>query len=227
LPTLLTMQFNINSSDVYLFSQKYFEILNGKFKGINLTRITDFDSFYLKQIIDSYMPLVQSLSFRNSILQADRIYDVGFGGGFPLLVLAYIFPNKKFIGIESIAKKARVVSEIANELGISNVSFIHSNLKNLFFDHEKSLITFKAVGVVKEYLAMINSDKPLDVYFYKGPNFIELEGNPLTETYTCWDEICLDPIEIETLEGRYIYGVRKKNVPRGTISKFKNDLVKV
>jgi 16S rRNA G527 N7-methylase RsmG len=42
------------------FSRKYFDLLTTDYAGINLTRITNYDEFVLKQIDDSLAPLYQS-----------------------------------------------------------------------------------------------------------------------------------------------------------------------
>ena len=38
------------------FSQKYLDLLTGPYKDINLTRITEFEEFHDKQIVDSILP---------------------------------------------------------------------------------------------------------------------------------------------------------------------------
>ena len=90
------------------FSKRYFDLLNGEYAGINLTRITDENEFYSKQILDSVEPLRQSKIFNESINKSKLHIDVGFGGGFPLLPLAKSLPSIKFIGFEARAKKVRV-----------------------------------------------------------------------------------------------------------------------
>ena len=51
--------------------------------------------------------------------------DVGTGGGLPGIPLAIMFPECKFHLVDSIGKKIRVAQEIANALGLENVTLRH------------------------------------------------------------------------------------------------------
>ncbi len=53
------------------------------------------------------------------------IMDLGTGGGFPGIPLAILFPEVKFHLVDSIGKKIRVASEIADVIGLENVTFRH------------------------------------------------------------------------------------------------------
>ena len=53
------------------------------------------------------------------------VMDLGTGGGFPGVPLAILFPEVKFHLVDSIGKKIRVASEVANAIGLKNVTFRH------------------------------------------------------------------------------------------------------
>lgn len=53
------------------------------------------------------------------------IMDLGTGGGFPGIPLAILFPEVKFHLVDSIGKKIKVASEVANAIGLKNVTFRH------------------------------------------------------------------------------------------------------
>ena len=92
------------------FSQKYLELLTGEFSGINLTRIDGPEEFYNKQILDSVLPMEKSAVFRNALEKTKILVDIGFGGGFPILPLAFKNLDKKFYGFEKKEKKGKATN---------------------------------------------------------------------------------------------------------------------
>ena len=203
------------------FSEKYFELLNNEYKGINLTRITDFNDFLNKQIIDSIKPIEISEVFKNSLNSNNRLIDVGFGGGFPILPLAKTCPELDFIGIETRGKKVKVVSEIADVLGLGNVNLIHERIENVFID-VPATVSFKAVGKVADFLNKINTNQKLQVFFYKGPNFYTIEKDQIENAKKNWNIIEEIEIDVEGTEKRILIGFENKNVLRGTKQKLVN-----
>jgi len=196
-------------------SKKYLDLLTGEFAGINLTRITDPEEFYQKQIVDSVLPETESKVFKNALEKTKLLVDVGFGGGFPILPLAHNNPDKKFIGFEARAKKAQVVQKIAGYLGLTNVKLKHQRLETVDFDLD-TVITFKGVGKVADYLPLLRTTKTLYVFFYKGPNFYELEDiEDMLETD--WELIEEKSFDVPGTEGRLLLGFKNRKVLRGTI----------
>lgn len=53
------------------------------------------------------------------------IMDLGTGGGFPGIPLAILFPEAKFHLVDSIGKKVKVAAEVADAIGLKNVTFRH------------------------------------------------------------------------------------------------------
>jgi hypothetical protein len=88
------------------FSIRYLNVLKTQLSGLNLTNILDPDEFYQKQILDSILPYQESELFKKSVKETGVVVDVGFGGGFPILPLAKLLPEVKFVGVESRRKKA-------------------------------------------------------------------------------------------------------------------------
>ena len=196
------------------FAEKYLELLTGEFAGINLTRIESPEEFYQKQIIDSVLPQTESKVFKNALEATKLLVDVGFGGGFPILPLAFKNPDKKFIGFDARAKKAQVVQKIANTLGLTNATLRHQRVETIDFDVD-TVITFKAVGKVSEYLPLLRTTKTLYVFFYKGPNFYELEDiEDMLETN--WELIEEKSYDVPGTEGRVLLGFKNRKVLRGT-----------
>jgi 16S rRNA (guanine527-N7)-methyltransferase len=198
------------------FSIRYLEVLKTKLAGLNLTNILDQDEFYNKQILDSVNPYLQSKIFQDHVQKRGIVVDVGFGGGFPILPLAKLLPEIKFIGVESKRKKVDAVSLIASELGLLNVKLIHSRLEDFLFD-VPATITFKAVGTAKDYLPSIHHTTPeVSVFFYKGPSFLELEGGDLSRIEKSWKLLENQEISVPGTQRRFLISFESVNVPRGT-----------
>lgn len=198
------------------FSLRYLQILKTDLAGLNLTNILDEEEFYHKQILDSVNPYLQSKSFQKEVEEKGVVVDVGFGGGFPILPLAKLLPNVKFVGVETRRKKADAVRLIAQKLGLENVTLVHSRLEDFYFDRP-AVITFKAVGTIMDYLPIIqHNSKETSVFFYKGPSFEETEAVHLEDVKSLWKMVSLEEISVPHTQRRCLAYFKAVNVPRGT-----------
>ena len=152
------------------FTQHYLHIIHTKYKGLNLTRIQHEEDFYHKHYLDSVLPLREIPFFRQGLLASQKIIDVGFGGGFPLLPLACELPQKVFHGIEARKKKVDAVTEIAREMGIKNVSISHQRLEETTLETQ-TVFLFRAVGSIADCVKKIPPKHGLTCFFYKGPRY--------------------------------------------------------
>jgi len=205
------------------FSDNLLSYYTGEFAGLNLTRITEPSEFYDKQIIDSLYPFQNLSELAEIAKDAKLIIDVGFGGGFPLIPLAKIFPEKKIIGIDARGKKASAVQTIAQRVGLSNVKCFHARLEEVQIDRD-CIVTFKAVGPIKDLLEMMNVSQKSEVWvvFYKGPKTYELEDVPKKINGS---ELILEKnFGIEDNQRAIFLYKFSRNVPRGT-KKNKNKIV--
>lgn len=89
---------------------------------INVVSRKDIDSIYPHHILHS----LAIAKFLNPV-EGTTIMDLGTGGGLPGIPLAVLWPGCRFHLIDRIAKKLRVASEIAKELGLKNVTFQHGD----------------------------------------------------------------------------------------------------
>lgn len=189
------------------FCKKYLEILETEFKGLNLTRITDPEEFYNKQVLDSLLPLENSEVFLTALEERGILVDVGFGGGFPLLPIAYKYPQFQCVGFDSRRKKVDAVRRMGEMFHMEQLKVFHKRLEDIYFD-KSAVLTFKAVGKIADLLPMISTDQELYVFFYKGPNYSELEQ--FDSVLKDWELIEEKSVNIPGTEGRVLLGFKKK-----------------
>ena len=93
---------------------------------INVVSRKDIDELYLRHVLHS-LAIAKVLKFK----AGSKILDVGTGGGFPGVPLAILFPECSFHLVDSIAKKLKVVDEVVNGLGLTNVKTTHSRVEEI------------------------------------------------------------------------------------------------
>ena len=93
--------------------QSLYEDWNAK---INVISRKDIDELYTRHVLHS-LGIAKIIEFR----PGSKIMDVGTGGGFPGIPLAILHPEVDFYLIDVIAKKIKVVNEVALGLGLKNV----------------------------------------------------------------------------------------------------------
>ena len=94
-------------------------------KDINLTAITDEDRFITEHIADS-----ASILKVPGFDEAESVCDVGTGAGFPGIVIAALSPDKTVTMIDSLAKRLKVIDELAEKAGIGNIRLIHARAED-------------------------------------------------------------------------------------------------
>lgn len=87
---------------------------------INVISRKDMDAFYEHHVLHA-LSIAKFTSFESG----SKIIDVGTGGGFPGIPLAILFPKVEFTLLDSIGKKIKVVSAIAETLQLPNVKTVN------------------------------------------------------------------------------------------------------
>ena len=87
---------------------------------INVISRKDITNLYEHHVLHS-LGIVKVINFTPDT----QIMDLGTGGGFPGIPLAILFPEVQFHLVDSIGKKVKVATEVANAIGLKNVTFRH------------------------------------------------------------------------------------------------------
>ena len=93
---------------------------------INVISRKDMEHLYTRHILHS-LAIARVCSFDAGA----KIVDIGCGGGFPSVPLAIMFPEAEFVGVDSIAKKIRVVEGIIEGAGIENLRAVNCRAEQL------------------------------------------------------------------------------------------------
>lgn len=93
---------------------------------INVISRKDMEHLYTRHILHS-LAIARVCSFDVGA----KIVDIGCGGGFPSVPLAIMFPEADFVGVDSIAKKIRVVEGIIEGAGIENLRAVNCRAEQL------------------------------------------------------------------------------------------------
>ena len=93
---------------------------------INVISRKDIDNLEVNHILHS-LGLVKFVKFT----PGTRVMDLGTGGGFPGIPLAIYYPEVTFHLVDRIGKKLKVAHDIAERIGLQNVTFQHGDVKEV------------------------------------------------------------------------------------------------
>ena len=145
LKSFLSGELNISGNNIYNKFLRYDELLLEWNKKVNLIsrKMTSIESNVLTSIF-----FLKKFDIKKYL----RIIDIGTGGGFPGVPLAIMFPEIKFILVDSVKKKINTLSDIINKTGIKNAECICgraeevSKMKNHF--HKYDIVVSKSVSTL-------------------------------------------------------------------------------
>ena len=98
-------------------------------KVYNLTALRDPADMLTHHLLDS-LTAVAPLT-RHTQGQAVRVLDVGSGGGLPGVVLAICMPELNVTCVDTVAKKAAFVQQVAVSLRLPNLRGLHARVESL------------------------------------------------------------------------------------------------
>ena len=109
--------------DQFTNLQKLYEHWNAH---INVISRRNMDTLYTNHILHS-LSIAKIIQFE----KGTKILDIGTGGGFPGIPLAILFPEVDFLLVDSIGKKIKVVNEVSNAIGLTNVRTLNERAENI------------------------------------------------------------------------------------------------
>ena len=141
---------------------------------INVISRKDMDSLYLKHVLHS-LAIAKVVKFKPKA----NVLDVGTGGGFPGIPLAILFPETNFYLVDSIAKKIKVVQEVANTLDLKNVKAEQIRAEKV--KGEFDFIVSRAVTKMDDFIKWVRK-KTKKKHAHEIKNgILYLKGGDLTE----------------------------------------------
>ena len=154
---------------------------------INVVSRKDFDNFYLKHVLHS-LGIAECIDFK----AGSEVLDVGTGGGFPGIPLAIMFPETRFLLVDSIGKKIKVADGVIDALGLKNVKAKQMRPEQV--EHKFDFIVSRAVTQMPVFLTWVRKkikkqDKnayPNGLLYLKGGDLTD-EMKPLREYYEMVD----------------------------------------
>ncbi|HLN72166.1 MAG TPA: 16S rRNA (guanine(527)-N(7))-methyltransferase RsmG [Prolixibacteraceae bacterium] len=176
---------------------------------INVISRKDIEQLYERHILHS-LAIAKIIRFK----PGTTILDVGTGGGFPGIPLAILFPDTSFMLVDSIAKKIKVVNEVAQALGLQNVQAEHKRVEEL--TNRFDFVVSRAVTAFPRFVEMTSSkisrqsqnDLANGILYLKGGDFEE-EVSPFGQQVAIYN--LKDYFEEEFFETKRLIHLTLKN----------------
>ena len=140
---------------------------------INVISRKDIDELYCHHVLHSLavaeyvkMALPETYDALRDPSGNVSILDIGTGGGFPGIPLAILFPGGKFTLCDSIGKKIKVASAVAEALGLENVTTVNARAETIASKFD--FIVSRAVTSIENFLPWTNGKYTKGILYLKG-----------------------------------------------------------
>ncbi len=141
---------------------------------INVISRKDMDSLYEKHILHS-LGIAKVMEFA----PGTKVLDIGTGGGFPGIPLAILFPEVSLTLADSIGKKITVVREVAEAVGLQNVTPVHARAEHI--KDRFHFVVSRAVTQMPVFLRWLHGKFEKEQFNPKHNGILYLKGGDLAE----------------------------------------------
>jgi len=118
--------------------------------------------------------LLDSLSAVSAFASAQRVLDVGAGGGLPGIVLAIwaaeAQPQMQITLVDTVSKKTAFLNQVKAQLHLGNVTVLHARVEQLPVEQQYDVITSRAFAELKDFVTWSNH------LLQQGGKYIALKG---------------------------------------------------
>ena len=137
---------------------------------INVVSRKDIDKLQLHHVLHS-LAIAKFAQMGEMFRPGTKIMDVGTGGGFPGIPLAIMFPEVDFLLVDSIGKKIKVVTEVANALGLKNVRAVKARAEEI--NEQFDYIVSRAVTDLGNFFPWVKGKYGKGIIYLKGGDLNE------------------------------------------------------
>lgn len=187
-------ELNINLNDMQLIKLVDYLYMLKKWNSIyNLTAIRDINSMLTHHLLDS-------LSVVSFLSECHQILDVGSGAGFPGLVLAIVFPDKKISVVDTVRKKTIFMNQIKMELALNNVTVYTSRVENLTVESKFDGIISRAFSSLSDFVGRSSHLLKKNGKFYAMKGLIPIDE--IGNLDSAWKIDRIEPLNVPRLDAK-------------------------
>lgn len=164
---------NLTETQIEQFS-KLQELYHDWNLKINVVSRKDIDEIYIRHVLHSL-----GIAKVQSFTPGSKILDVGTGGGFPGVPLAILHPEVDFHLVDSIGKKIKVVNEVVEGLGLTNVRTTNDRVEQVSGHYD--FIVSRAVAQMETFVRWVKGRIAKKSNHELKNGILYLKGGDLTE----------------------------------------------
>ena len=114
----------------------YLDVLAKWNRVYNLTAVRASEDMLTHHLLDSLAIIAPLLRESARMAQPVRLLDVGSGGGLPGVVIAVACPQIQVTCVDTVAKKAAFIQQVAAQLRLPNLQGVHARVETLTGPYE-------------------------------------------------------------------------------------------